>query len=116
MAASKKKDLIEEWLKQELKITKIGKLLRRDTGPDIPYRTLHRFCVRELNHGAASSTVRLADGEPGSELLDRFRKAWADVRPLHQTPASGRALITRRSKPSAASCFSAFRAVLLFAK
>lgn len=50
-----------------VKLSKVRRLLRRQ-GVDIPYATLHRFAVAELGYGRRSSTIPLADGEPGGEL------------------------------------------------
>lgn len=57
---------IEQKLK-DVKLSKVRRLLLRQ-GIDIPYATLHRFAVAELNYGARSSTIPVADGEPGGEL------------------------------------------------
>jgi hypothetical protein len=38
----------------------------------VPYRTLHRFCVAEFGFGKQRLTVRVMDGEPGSELQVDF--------------------------------------------
>ncbi len=38
----------------------------------VPYRTLHRFCVAELEFGGQRKTVRVAGGEPGQELQVDF--------------------------------------------
>lgn len=62
---------IEEGLGQKLQLTKIHSLLAR-RGVSVPYRTLHRFCVQELGFGRQHQTVRVADGEPGSELQVDF--------------------------------------------
>lgn len=77
-------------LGEGLRLTKVRKLLLRG-GVELPYSTLHRFAVEELELGKAAPSVPVADGEPGSELqvdtgwvLDlpdekgvlRRRKAW----------------------------------------
>lgn len=62
---------LEEKLGQELQLTKIHSLLVR-RGVSVPYRTLHRFCVQELGFGRQQHTVRVVDGEPGSELQVDF--------------------------------------------
>jgi len=49
-----------------LSVVKIGVLLQRG-GVAVPYRTLHRFCVERCGFGRTASTVRVADGEPGTE-------------------------------------------------
>ena len=57
---------IEGWVKQGLTVVKIGVLLER-RGVVVPYRTLHRFCVERCGFGRTAATVRVADGEPGTE-------------------------------------------------
>ena len=59
--------VIERWLKDGLRLTKIRKLLVRQ-GVMIPYPTLHRFAVLELHFGRTGSTIPIVDGEPGHEL------------------------------------------------
>jgi len=54
-----------------LTLTKIVTLLRR-RGVEVPYRTLHRYCVAEFGFGRQRETVRVADGEPGQELQVDF--------------------------------------------
>lgn len=51
----------------DVTLFKAQKLLSR-TGVEIPYATLHRFCVEELSFGRAAPTVPVADGKPGHEL------------------------------------------------
>lgn len=58
-------------LGQELQLTKIHSLLVRQ-GVSVPYQTLHRFFVQELGFGRQLRTVRVVDGEPGSELQVDF--------------------------------------------
>jgi hypothetical protein len=58
---------IERWLKEELRLTKIRKLLAR-RGIHIAYPTLHRFAVLELQFGRRAPTIPVLDGEPGHEL------------------------------------------------
>ena len=57
---------IRAWVKQGLSVVKIGVLLER-RGVAVAYRTLHRFCVERCGFGPRASTVRVADGEPGTE-------------------------------------------------
>ena len=61
-------DLIKGWLKAELNITTIQDRLEARTKVRVPYSTLHRYCTEVLGAGKRSSTVRLDDCEPGSEL------------------------------------------------
>jgi transposase len=58
---------VEAWLRQGIRLSKIRKLLVRQ-GVEIPYPTLHRFAVLELQFGRTASTLPVADGEPGQEL------------------------------------------------
>lgn len=65
------RSLLQEWLSDGLRLTKIEVLLRR-RGVTVPYRTLHRYCVLELGFGAPRDTVRVDDGEAGQELQADF--------------------------------------------
>jgi hypothetical protein len=53
--------------------TKVQTLLRR-RGVDVPYRTLYRYCAGAFPSeiGGQREKVRVADGEPGHELLADF--------------------------------------------
>jgi hypothetical protein len=90
------RDRIEHWLRNDLRLTKVWRLLGRD-GIEIPYPTLHRFAVAELAFGQKAATIAVLDGEPGDEMqLDvgwvgwlrpdlagrrrRFRGGWATGR------------------------------------
>ena len=42
------------------------------SGAAVPYRTVHRFATAECGFRAKRSTVRVADGEPGSECQMDF--------------------------------------------
>lgn len=64
---AKHRDVIEQWLGDKVRLTKIRTLLKR-RGVLIPYSTLHRFAVAELGFGKNAPTVPIADGEPGQEL------------------------------------------------
>lgn len=61
------KDFIEQALKDEVRLKKVWRLLRR-RGVEVAYPTLHRFAVEELDFGRTSATVPVADGVPGEEL------------------------------------------------
>lgn len=61
------REFIAGHLGRRVRLTKIHRLLVRQ-GVDIPYATLHRFCVAELGFGRTAATVPVADGEPGQEL------------------------------------------------
>jgi hypothetical protein len=52
-------------------VVKIGVLLAR-SGTEVPYRTLHRFCVERCGLRKAGTTVRVSDGEPGCECQVDF--------------------------------------------
>ena len=68
---------IEQKLKS-VKLSKVRRLLLRQ-GVDIPYATLHRFAVSELNYGRRASTMPVADGEPGGELqIDTGWVGWLE--------------------------------------
>jgi len=73
------------WVKQDLTVVKIGDLLAR-RGVVVAYRTLHRFCVERCGYSRSpSTTVRVADGEPGVECQLDFARLG-----LMADPASGR--------------------------
>lgn len=58
---------IEGQLKNRVRLSKIGKLLRRE-GVAIPYATLYRYAAAELGFGQAAVTVPVADCGPGEEV------------------------------------------------
>lgn len=60
-------DFIAQHLAQHLKLSKVQRLLLR-RGVEIPYPTLHRFAVAELDFGHAATTIPVADCEPGQEV------------------------------------------------
>ena len=67
---------IRAWVKggdghAPLSIVKIEELLARQ-GVRVPYRTLHRFAVERCDFRVRSTTVRVADGEPGVECQIDF--------------------------------------------
>jgi transposase len=65
-------DQITEWLDAGLTAVKVGELLARK-GVVVPQRTLHRYAKEVCGHGRdQKATVRVADGEPGSELQVDF--------------------------------------------
>lgn len=61
------RDQIENLLKQNLRLTKVRKLLRRQN-IQISYATLHRFALAELGFGRRAPTIAVADCGPGEEL------------------------------------------------
>ncbi len=80
-------DQLKTWLVEaELTSVKATELLCRK-GVVVPERTVQRYALKVLGVGrsARSSTLRLADGEPGSELQVDFGKMG-----LVPDPASGR--------------------------
>ncbi|MBM4119037.1 transposase family protein [bacterium] len=54
-------------LSRRVRLTKVHRLLQRQ-GTDVPYATLYRFSVSELDFGRRAATVPVIDGEPGCEL------------------------------------------------
>ena len=62
---------IKGWVEHDLTVAKIGDLLVR-RGVIVPERTLQRFCAERCGAGRQSTTVRVADGEPGKELQTDF--------------------------------------------
>ena len=62
---------IEAKVAAGLSVVKIGRLLEGQ-GVVVPYRTLHRFCVERCGFGKTAATVRVNDGEPGSEVQVDF--------------------------------------------
>jgi len=69
-ALDERKERIRAWLKPEgpkrrgLTLAKIRILLTRE-GLSVPYSSLHRFAVRELEFGRQTATVRMAEVAPG---------------------------------------------------
>ena len=66
-------DAIRGWRTDGLRLTKIRKLLARQ-GVDLPYPTLYRFAVVELDFGRTAPTMPVADGAPAEEL--QFDTGW----------------------------------------
>jgi transposase len=58
---------IERLLDQRVRLSKVRRLLHR-RGVDVPYSTLHRFAVAELDFGRRAPTIPVADGKPGEEI------------------------------------------------
>jgi transposase len=59
--------VIERFLRQGVRLSKLRKLLRRQ-GVDISYATLRRFAIAELGFGERASTIPVADCGPGEEV------------------------------------------------
>ncbi len=84
---------VEHWLKDGLRLTKIRKLLGRQ-GIVIPYATLHRFAVLELEFGRSAPTIPILDGEPGKELqVDTGWVGWLTLSEIPRTRRRFRAWI-----------------------
>jgi hypothetical protein len=80
---------ISEWVGKDLTVVKIADLLAR-RGVVVPYRTLHRFCTERCGFGrGGTTTVRVADGEPGVECQIDFAKMG-----LVYDPGAGRRRVT----------------------
>jgi transposase len=61
------REFIKKKLDAKLRLTKTRKLLLRK-GVQIPYSTLHRFAVAELEFGRQAPTIPVADCDPGQEV------------------------------------------------
>jgi transposase len=61
------KAVIEHHLAGRVRLRKVWRLLKR-SGVVVPYSTLHRFAVDELDFGRTAATVPVVDGKPGEEL------------------------------------------------
>lgn len=66
------RELLQSWVDQRLRLTKVHELFERHVGPRVPYRTLHRFAREELAFGQKKTTIRVDDCEPGAELQVDF--------------------------------------------
>jgi len=64
-------DRITAWVKEDLTLVKIHILLTR-RGVVVPYRTLVRFAVDRCGAGRTTTTVRVADPDPGIEVQVDF--------------------------------------------
>jgi len=64
---SEQREAIQHWLAQGLRLTKIRKLLARQS-VSIRYPTLYRFAVEQLQFGQTATTIPVVEGEPGQEL------------------------------------------------
>lgn len=83
-------DQLAKWLtKDGLSVVKAGELLAR-RGIEVPERTLHRYALQVLGVGRSvrSSTLRVADGEPGVECQVDFGRMG-----LIPDPETGRARV-----------------------
>jgi hypothetical protein len=59
--------VIRAYLERGVRLTKVGKLLRRQ-GVVLPYSTLRRFAVAVCGFGRTAPTVAIADCAPGAEV------------------------------------------------
>ena len=75
---------IKAWVAKDLKLVKVQDLLARK-GTVVAYRTLNRFATQRCGFGGPKTTVRVNDGEPGSELQVDFGRMG-----LVPDPATGR--------------------------
>lgn len=72
-ALEERQEQIHGWVEQGLQVEKIRlKLLR--LGVEVPYRTLHRFCVKRCAFGRGRTTVRVIDGVSGKECQVDFAR------------------------------------------
>ena len=62
------REYISKRLADNVRLTKIRKLLRRRKSVDVNYATLRRFAIEQLGYGAGRSTIPVSDGEPGKEV------------------------------------------------
>ena len=62
------REFIEGKLRSGVRLSKVQRLLSRDRGVALPYTTLHRFAVGELDFGLPAPTIPIADCKPGTEL------------------------------------------------
>lgn len=84
-ALEAEREQVSEWVGKGLSVVKIADLLAR-RGVLVPYRTLHRFCTERCGFGrGGTTTVRVADGEPGAECQIDFARMG-----LVWDPGSGR--------------------------
>src|SRR6266545_363817 len=63
----RERDFIAQHLGNHVKLNKVRRLLLR-RGVVVPYATLHRFAVAELEFGRVATTIPVADCGPGEEL------------------------------------------------
>jgi hypothetical protein len=85
-------DLIERWLAEGVRLTKIRKLLSRQ-GVLLAYPMLYRFAVEELRFGRSTATIPVLDGEPGEVQVDTEWVGWVPVAELARTRRRFRAWI-----------------------
>ena len=86
-----------------LTITKIETLLARQ-GCVVPYRTLHRFATERCGFGRKDTTVRIVDGDPGSECQIDFGYLGYLTDPETERRRKVHALIFTRCTRGTCSC------------
>lgn len=64
---AEQRKFIEERLKHGLRLTRVHRLLQRN-GVVVPYMTLYRYAVAELDFGGKGPSIPVADCEPGEEV------------------------------------------------
>ena len=62
-----RRDFIKKQRDDGVQLTKVCRFLVRQNAP-VPYATLHRFAVKELDFGRSAPTIPVADCEPGAEV------------------------------------------------
>jgi transposase len=76
-SCEKHREYISKRLADDVRLTKLRKLLRREKGALVSYATLRRFAIEQLGYGVGSGTIPVADGEPGKEVqLDTGWVGW----------------------------------------
>ncbi len=63
---------LEEKIKAKLRVTKIHDLFLRHARAQVSYPTLRRYLIAEFGYGRKTTTVRIADCDPGEELQVDF--------------------------------------------
>jgi transposase len=66
-ACERERAFIKGHLDEGVLLSKVHRLLKR-RGVEVPYPTLHRFAVAELDFGASAPTIPVADCQPGEEV------------------------------------------------
>lgn len=66
-ACQQQRPWIEEHLREGVRLSKIGRLLKR-RGVSVPYATLHRYAVSMLGFGKGKASIAVLEGEAGKEL------------------------------------------------
>jgi transposase len=76
---AQQREVIASYLRHGVRLTKVRRLLRR-RGVEVPYMTLYRYAVSELEFGRRSATIPVADCGPGEEVqLDTGWVGWLKV-------------------------------------